>query len=535
MKSFPVDSPVRRKPCCRISDSIVYLPIVVFTVRQATVIALGAFERISAAKRDELAVGSVPGRGGVVSARQIGSLAAIPDGISCQNGSEIAQELSCCTSLIAMDDSSDPYNVDAIVARQAILDRQRKLYGYELLFRSDAASNTYDGTEAAAATMQVLSTMTMSLGVKKLLSGKKAFINFDHRLLLDNMHLTLPRESIVIEILETVVPTQDLVTLCQSIQQQGYSLALDDFVDTPDLAPLTRTANVIKVDIRVTSQKEQQRLLQTYQPRGILMLAEKVESYAEFEWARRAGYDLFQGYFFARPVVVQGQQIPAVMTNCLQLLREAQQASLDFPRLERLIQGDVSLSYKLLRYANSALFQRRAARSISSSLVALGEDNIRRWVTLATLPMLATNKPGELLKLSLARAYFCECLAKLAHFGSPNEAFLMGLFSLLDALIDQPLDEALGCVNLSEGVAAALLGIAPKEVFLVKLYRLIRVYELGDWDAVERLSQSCGLSSAIVGETYVAAIDWADQVCHSPASPETACSSRPPAILGSRV
>lgn len=425
--------------------------------------------------------------------------------------------------------------MDAILARQAILDRQRKLYGYELLFRSNAATNTFDGTEAAAATMQVLSTMMMSLGVNKLLSGKKAFINFDHRLLLDNMHLTLPRESIVIEILETVVPTQDLVTLCQGIQQQGYCLALDDFVDTPDLAPLTRAANVIKVDMRVTSQKEQQRLIRAYQPRGILMLAEKVESYTEFEWARRAGYDLFQGYFFARPVLVHGQQIPAVMTNCLQLLREVQQATLDFRRLERLIEGDVSLTYKLLRYANSALFQRRSARSISSSLVALGEDNIRRWVILATLPMLATNKPSELVKLSLARARFCERLSELAGFGSPHEAFLMGLFSLLDALIDQPLDEALGCVNLGEDVAAALLGIAPDEAFLVKLYELIRVYELGDWEAVERLSQRCGLSSATVGETYVASIDWADQVCQSPGSPETECSSRPAATLGSRV
>jgi c-di-GMP-related signal transduction protein len=123
----------------------------------------------------------------------------------------------------------------------------------------------------------------------------------------------------------------------------------------------------------------------------------------------------------------------------------------------------------------------------------------------------------------------------LAHVGSPHEAFLMGLFSLLDALIDQPLDEALSCVNLGEDVAAALLGIAPDEAFLVKLYGLIRVYELGDWDAVERLSQRCGLSSATVGEIYVASIDWADQVCQSPGSAETECSPRPTTTAGSRV
>jgi c-di-GMP-related signal transduction protein len=414
--------------------------------------------------------------------------------------------------------------VDVLVARQAIFDRQRKLYGYELLFRSATVGDAFDGTEAVAATMQVLSNTLMSVGMEKLLGGEKAFVNFNHRLLLENMHLTLPRESIVIEVMETVVPTDDLVALCQSIQQQGYSLALDDFNDGPDLAPLAHIANVIKVDMRQSSQEEQQRMLDTYRPRGVLMLAEKVESYSEFEWARHAGYDLFQGYFFARPVVMRSRQIPAVTTTCLQLLREAQQADLDFQCLERIIRGDVSLTYKLLRYANSAMFQRGARiRSIVRALLTLGAENIRRWVALATLPMLATNKPGELVKLSLLRGRFCERLAELARSGTAEEAFLMGMFSLLDALIDQPLDEALRSVDLGEDVTQALLGIAPDEAFLTRLYQLIRCYELGNWDEVERLSQSCGIPPAAIGEAYVDATVWAEKVVHADAaSPATA-------------
>ncbi len=303
--------------------------------------------------------------------------------------------------------------MEVLVARQAIFDSQRNLYGYELLFRSDAASNQFDGTEAAAATMQVLSNTLLSAGAETLLGGKKAFVNFDHRLLAENMYLTLPREALVIEILETVAPTADLVALCQSIRKQGYTLALDDFADDPAFAPLARIAHVIKVDLRLSSRKQQADMLRTYKPRGVQMLAEKVETYEEFKWARRAGYDLFQGYFFARPEMVRSQDIPTMITACLRLLREVQQPELDFRRLEQLIREDVSLTYKLLRYANSALFKRGDIRSIYAALVALGEDHIRRWVTLATLPKLATNKPGELLKLSLVRARFCERLSRV--------------------------------------------------------------------------------------------------------------------------
>jgi EAL and modified HD-GYP domain-containing signal transduction protein len=166
------------------------------------------------------------------------------------------------------------------------------------------------------------------------------------------------------------------------------------------------------VDLQATAKEEQNRLLRTYRPRGILMLAEKIETHEEFEWARHAGYDLFQGYFFARPVIVCGRQIPAVQATCLRLLRETQRKDLDFQRLEALIRGDVSLTFKLLRFANSALFGRsNRTRSIRRALVVLGEDGIRRWAALAALPMSATNKPGELVTLSIVRALFCERLA----------------------------------------------------------------------------------------------------------------------------
>jgi EAL and modified HD-GYP domain-containing signal transduction protein len=405
--------------------------------------------------------------------------------------------------------------VEVVVARQAIFDSQRNLYGYELLFRSDAASTQFDGTDSAAATMQVLANTLMSTGAEALLGGKKAFVNFDHRLLAENMHLTLPRQSLVIEILETVAPTADLVALCQSIRKQGYTLALDDFADAPAFAPLALIAHVIKVDLRLSSRKQQADMLRTYKPRGVQMLSEKVETYEEFKWARRAGYDLFQGYFFARPEMVRSQDIPTMITTCLRLLREVQQPELDFRQLERLIREDVSLTYKLLRYANSALFKRGDIRSIHAALVALGEDHIRRWVTLATLPKLATNKPGELLKLSLVRARFCERLAELARGDSSHQAFLVGMFSLLDALIDQPLEEAMRGMDMGRKVTEAVLGTGPEKDLLSGLFQLVCCYERGDWDQVAELSQRCGISTAAIGEAYLDSTAWAEQVVRS--------------------
>jgi len=403
--------------------------------------------------------------------------------------------------------------VDVFVARQPIFDRERRLYGYELLYRSEAADTQFDGTEAGSATNQVISSALLSIGLESLLGGKKAFINFNEALLSDGTHLLLPRETTVIEILETVEPTAELIALCRGIREQGYTLALDDFVPSPQFEQLTHLAQLIKVDMRLTDKPEQERLLRTYRPRGIAMLAEKVESYQEFEWARSAGYDYFQGYFFARPSVIHSQQVPAAKLNCLRLLIEIQKADLDFRRLEALIRVDVALTYRLLRYVNSALFGHSGEiRSIERALVILGGDTLRRWVALATLPMLATDKPGELATLSIVRARFCELLVQLAGITRQNEAFLMGLFSVLDALLDQPLDEALRSASVGLGITQALLGTAPDDSILSKIYRLTRHYEHGDWDEVERLAQGCGFPAISAGDAYVEATQWAQRM-----------------------
>jgi c-di-GMP-related signal transduction protein len=312
-------------------------------------------------------------------------------------------------------------------------------------------------------------------------------------------------------LLETVEPSEELIAECQSLRRRGYTVALDDFVWSPKWERLAQIAQLIKVDFRTTGKEEQKRLVGLYGPRGVKMLAEKIETHDEFHWAYNAGYNLFQGYFFAKPVVVRGQQIPATKITCLRLLREVAQAEIDFERVIKLVGEDVSLCYKLLRYVNSALFGRRnKTHSIPSALMILGELGLRRWAALATLPMMAEDKPGEVVTLSLLRAKFCESLAQLAGISLGNEAFMMGMFSLLDALIDKPLGEALSQVSLETRVTEALLGTSSNGEVLDSIYRLVRSYESGDWDQVEELARTCHIPVEAVGNAYVEAAQWAD-------------------------
>lgn len=404
------------------------------------------------------------------------------------------------------------------VARQPIFDRKRELYAYELLFRSDDLHNEFDNTESGSATTQVIANSLLSIGLDNVLCGRKAFLNFDHGLLLSGLQFLLPPEMIVLEILESVEPTDALIATCRDLQQLGYAIGLDDFAGHPSFEPLTQIASVIKVDMRVTSKPEQERLLRSYQPRGIAMVAEKVETYAEFDWAMQAGFDYFQGYFFARPSVIRGRQIPAGKINCLRLLREIQPVELDFDLLRTIIREDVSLSYKLLRYVNSALFCRyEETRSISHALARLGEEAIRHWAVLAALPIMAKDKPGELVTHSLVRASFCERLVKLAVRSEPSLGFLMGLFSLLDALIDVPLQEALRQAGVGPAISGALLDASEGDEALRCVYKLVREYETGHWRDASASAANLGINAAALATAYSESTLWAQQALHATA------------------
>jgi EAL and modified HD-GYP domain-containing signal transduction protein len=407
--------------------------------------------------------------------------------------------------------------VEVFVARQAILDRDRRVHGYELLFRSGGTPNEFDGTESGAATTQVLANSLLAIGLDNLVGRGHAFVNFGRDLLLADWHCALPKQSAVIEVLETVNPDPAVLEACRKLHDQGYRIALDDFAFHCGQTPLLEFASVVKVEIQELPRKEQEALVRFCRGRGLKMLAEKVETHEEFEWARRAGYDYFQGYFFARPLVMQARQIPTVKLNCLRLLREAQRPELDLQRLEHLIMADVSFAYKLLRYVNSALFARPTKiRSIRQALLYLGDNDLRKWIVLAALPRVALDKPGELVILSLVRARMCESLAEQAN-NEPGQAFLTGLFSLLDALVDRTLDDALAEVNLAPEISSVLKGSAPEDDSLHVTYQLARAYERADWDQVQVLGRALNVWPGCISEAYYDALRWSREALRNAA------------------
>jgi len=403
--------------------------------------------------------------------------------------------------------------VDVFVARQPIFDRQQRVFGYELLFRS-CLTNAYDGTEGTQATSQVITTSFFSLDMGKILGGKRAFINFNRDLLVGECVSVLPSEIAVVEVLESVEADEQVMAACKHLKERGYLLALDDFVCEERLAPLAEVADIIKVDFLATPEAERRRLVRRYSGRGIKLLAEKVETPEQFRQAYQMGYSYFQGYFFARPVIISGRDIPAFKLHYLQILKEINLPELDYPRLENMIKQEVSLSYKLLRYINSAAFGWRGPiESIRQALVLLGESESRKFVSLVALPFLAQDKPEELVVTAVIRARFCESIAPRVGLSNRKaDLFFLGMFSLLDVIMDRPLEEVLAEVGLAPDVREALLEKSCGRNPLGWILELVRCYEAAEWDRLAQAARHLRLPAEVIPDLYLDSVHWADSV-----------------------
>jgi len=403
--------------------------------------------------------------------------------------------------------------MEVFVARQPIFDRQQKVFGYELLFRPTVDSS-YAGATDRMASLEVITASFLSIGVEKLLGGKRAFVNFPKELLMDDRAFSLPPSIAVIEILESVTPEPAVIAACRALRERGYTLALDDFSHLQGWDEMADLVSIMKVDFRATSIAEQEALAKRYASRRISMLAEKIETQEEFHRARQMGYHYFQGYFFARPDVVSRREIPGCKLAYLKILQEIHRPELEFWAIEELIQREVSLACKLLRYINSAMFGWvKPVQSIRQALALLGEQETRNWVSLAALPILAFDKPDELIRTALFRARFAELLAPwagLAH--RKSDLFLIGLFSVLDAVLDRPLKDTLAEMRLCGDLADTLLGSAPPVRPLPGVYHLVRAYEECRWETVAETAGRLRIPTEMIPELYLNAVAWSDKI-----------------------
>ena len=399
--------------------------------------------------------------------------------------------------------------MDAYVARQPIFSRNKKIFGYELLFRDGTARYVPD-IDGDLATSTVLSNTFFVIGMDNMLGGSKSFINFTQNLLTRKVPLLLPKQTTVVEILENIRPTPELIEACREMSSKGYTIALDDFTYAPELDPLIAIADIIKFDFRLSSMEQIQEYM-THIPRnnGLKLLAEKVETYEEFEHAVQMGFEFFQGYFFSKPELVKGKELPASQLALLQIVAEVNKPDFDFNRLESLISPDVSLSYKLLRYINSAFFATaQRISSIKQALVFMGEAEIRRFVSLVTLSNLGRGKPPELIRGACIRAKFCELLAGLGSAPVPaSELFTLGIFSLIDAIVDQPMAQVMADLPLSDNIKTALV---ERKGDLIGYLLLVETYEKGQWEHMAKVCAVIDIPESKLPAIYLQACEWSN-------------------------
>ncbi len=400
--------------------------------------------------------------------------------------------------------------MDVYVARQPIFNGKKEVMAYELLYRSSLDNFFTPGKDLNLASMQIVDNTLHSLGLTDLVGGRKAFINVTRRMLVEELVQILPAHRVGVEILENIKPDQDVIRACKRLKDQGYTLILDDFILDDSTRNFVEIADIIKIDFLQSVGKDRSWFVGKINPQKTLMLAEKVETHEDFQEALDLGYSYFQGYFFAKPEVVSGKQIPPHKLHYLQFLKEINRPDFDFRKLEAIVKQEVSLSVRLLRYLNSAAIGvRQRISSIRQALVLLGEKPLRRWAYVVTMAGLGEQKPDELLITCLIRGGFCEMLGKEARIsGEKMDLFLVGMLSGIEAIVDKPLSEIFDMLSIAENVQAALRGEGGPAG---KIFSLVLAYEKGEWERIPKLTGDLGIEGSRIPTVYRKAVIWAEQ------------------------
>ncbi|MDW6002591.1 EAL and HDOD domain-containing protein [Vibrio mangrovi] len=397
------------------------------------------------------------------------------------------------------------------VARQPILNAKGVTLGYELLFRDGEMNAFPSHVSSERATYRLIAENFLTLGRTSDRRTSRCFINFPYKSLIRRLPFMLPKHQIVVEVLETCEPTDALYSVVRDLYRQGYLLALDDFVYSPAWERFLPYVHIVKLDIMAMGVDEacqfvQQKISSDCKCR---FLAERVETEAEFLQTKAAGFSFFQGYYFKKPQVMKRQYVMPEYLTAMNLFNEVCQTEVNFDRVEEILSQDVALSYKLLRFVNA--LSDRICVSISSfrqALIYLGQEKLRSFVSLTVASYVAVNKPKELYRLSLQRAHFCQLMSVHAPFRELKaQAFMIGLFSVLDAILDTSIDDLMEQLPLPEPAKEAL---AKREGAFGDLLTIQEYFEKGDWHGVETESQKIGIPVEEVSQSLYEALCWSN-------------------------
>ena len=396
---------------------------------------------------------------------------------------------------------------NAFVGRQPIFDQNKVVYAYELLFRNGIQTNAgvIDGNQAST---QVMLNALTEFGLDSIVGNNLAFINLTQELLIDDLIQVLPQERVVLEVLENVAVNEQLIDAVRKLSSQGYIIALDDFVYSEQWRPLVEIADIIKLDVMAMENSEIEELVQFLRPFNKLLLAEKIETIEQFTYLKSLNFDYYQGYFLSKPSIVEGKRTPTNKISILQLLAKLASPDPVHAEIETLITQDVSLSYKILRFINSAHFALpRKIESIKEAILYLGLSNIRRIASMIAMTGF-NDQPHEILLTALLRARMCELLAEAAGYDNSDTCFTLGLFSALDIMLVMPMKKVVRELPLGEDLEHALVGGCGD---LSSTLRCVLAYERQQWANIEFAE----LSGNEISRIYLKAVQWSNEAGRS--------------------
>jgi EAL and modified HD-GYP domain-containing signal transduction protein len=372
---------------------------------------------------------------------------------------------------------------------------------YELLFRDGDVDHATVRDETSA-TAQVVVNALMDIGMDEMVGKHLAFINFGRKLLMNNHCESLPHDRVVLEVLETVEPDPSLMKRLEQLRTKRYRIALDDFVCSEPYLPLLELADFVKLDVLSADWPEIERAVALLNKYPVQIVAEKVETREHVERCKAMGFHHFQGYFFCRPQNLLGKRLPANRLTTLRVLAQLNSPRISMTELEETIGQDLALSYRLLRYINSAMVGLNVqVQSIRHATVMVGFDKMRAWASLIGLSMF-DDTPNDVIVAGSLRARMCELLAMELRLPHPERHFLVGLFSVLDAILNESMQHVVSALSLSDDLNEALLN---HDGELGSTLRCVQAYERREWD---RAQSSVGLEAGVIERIYLEAFAW---------------------------
>lgn len=403
-------------------------------------------------------------------------------------------------------------NMDILIARQPIYNRNLKVFAYELLYRENIKTNAYTEVNADLATVSVILGTFLSIGIENLTNGKPGFINFTANLLKSDIVKMLSPKYLGIEILEEIEPTDEILDICKELKNIGYTIALDDYVYNKSTKKFLHNANIIKMDFLQTSDNQLKDIVLKYKGKGIKFLAEKVETKESFIKAMAYGYDYFQGYYFSRPTLVQEKDILPMQVNALKVLELLQNDGYDVNEIASIISYDPGMAYKLLRIANSIIYGgRHKITKINNAIMRIGLKELQTWIFYILMYGMNSDKPDELIRQSIFRARATEEICRKKNLSSDITGFsLMGLFSLMDVIMDTSFDKILSYIRINDKITSALIN--PGDDIYGATIRVIRAYDETDWDEVEKAGKIINLTLDEYQDIYLQAAKWCDKI-----------------------